>query len=312
MRKCGKPEQTPMPQAAANGLQLEYEALGDPANPAILLIMGLGWQMVMWPQEFCEALARAGFYVIRYDNRDVGLSTKLHTLGKVRLLRAGLRAGLGLPVDSPYSLDDMADDAAGLLDALGIGAAHLVGVSMGGMIAQLAALRHPDKVLSLTSIMSHGGGRRVPQPGLRLRLRLVRRPSSLKREDLIRHGMETLRLIGSPGYPTAEPERRALIEHAHDRSSYPRGMARQMAAILAAPGRGLRLAGLKLPTLIIHGKDDPLVPVGAAYDLARHMPAARLEVIPGMGHDLPAPLVPRIAGLIIEQARGAQRRRRAA
>jgi pimeloyl-ACP methyl ester carboxylesterase len=303
-----------MPKAAANGLQLEYETLGDPANPAILLIMGLGWQMVMWPQEFCEGLARAGFYVIRYDNRDVGLSTKLDGLGKVRLMRAGMRATLGLPVEAPYSLDDMADDAAALLDALGIAAAHLVGVSMGGMIAQLAALRHPDKVLSLTSIMSHGGGRRVPQPSLRMRLRLIRRPASLDRETLIRHGVETLRLIGSPAYPTDEKTRRALIERAHDRSSYPRGMARQIVAILAAPGRGRRLRGLRLPALIIHGKDDPLVPVGAAYDLARHMPAARLEIIPGMGHDLPAQLVPRIAGMIVELARGAQSRgeRRAA
>jgi pimeloyl-ACP methyl ester carboxylesterase len=301
-----------MPQASANGIQIEYETLGDPAHPAILLIMGLGWQMIMWPEEFCQALARAGYYVIRYDNRDVGLSTKLHGLGKVRLMRAGMRATLGLPVQAPYSLDDMADDAAGLLDALGIVAAHLVGVSMGGMIAQLVGLRYPDRVLSLTSIMSHSGSRRVPQPSLRLRMRLVRRPSSLDREALISHGVETMRLIGSPAYPTAVEQRRALIARAHDRSSYPRGMARQIVAILAAPGRGRRLRELKPPVLIIHGAADPLVPVGAAHELARHIPGARLEIISGMGHDLPAQLVPRIAGMIVEHARTAQPGRRAA
>ena len=294
-----------MPQAQANGLTLEYETFGKPADPALLLIMGLGVQLTGWPETLCRSLAEGGYYVIRYDNRDVGLSSKIDGGGKPDLQRAGLRWFFGLPLQAPYSLEDMAADAVGLLDALGIRRAHVVGLSMGGMIGQLLAAHHAQRLLSFTAIMTSSGNRRLPQPSLKLRLRLTRGPRRRDREGLILHSMETWRLIGSPGYPAPEAELRALVEADQRRSFYPRGLARQTLAILAAKNRVPLLKRIALPTLVIHGKDDPLVPVKAAYELARHIPGARLEVIPGMGHDLPAPLLPRIAALILGHVRAA-------
>jgi pimeloyl-ACP methyl ester carboxylesterase len=294
-----------MPQAQANGITIEYETFGNPADPAVLLIMGLGGQLVLWPESLCRLLARGGYYVIRYDNRDVGLSSKIERAGKPDLMRASIRYTLGLPVKAGYTLDDMADDALGLLDALGIARAHVVGLSMGGMIGQILAARHGGRLRSFTAIMTSSGNRRLPQASLKLRLRLTRKPKKLDRESIVRHSMETWRLIGSPGYPTDDATLRAMVERDQKRCLYGRGLARQTLAIIASPSRVPLLKLIKAPTLVIHGKDDPLVPVAAAYELMRRIAGARLEVIPGMGHDLPEALVPRIAGMILPHLRNA-------
>lgn len=288
-----------MPHVQANGIRLEYETFGKPSDPAILLIMGLGGQLLLWPEALCRALADGGYYVIRYDNRDVGLSSKIDSAGKPDLNRAALRYLLRLPLKAGYTLDDMAADALGLLDALGIAKAHVVGLSMGGMIGQILAARHGARLLSFTAIMTSSGNRGLPQPSLKLRLRLTRRPKSVTRESLIQHSVNTWKLIGSPGYPTPEAELRAMVERDQARCLYPRGMARQTLAIMAAPSRAPLLAKIKAPTLVIHGLADPLVPVAAGRELGRLIPGARLELIEGMGHDLPAPLLPRIGRLIL-------------
>lgn len=288
-----------MPQIQSNGLTLEYDSFGKARDPVILLIMGLGAQMIMWPEAFCRLLAEGGYRVIRFDNRDIGLSTKIEAAGKPRLLRAALSSVLRLPIRAPYLLDDMAQDVVGLMDALKINRAHLVGASMGGMIAQIVAAKHPPRVASLTSIMSSSGHPRLPGPSLRLKLRMVRRPQQLNREHLVRHAMQTLRLIGSPGYPLSELELRERAEANLARSMYPRGVARQTAALLASGSRTRLLPQIKAPVLIVHGTDDPLVPVAAAYDLADRIPDSRLMIVPGMGHDLPPALLPLIAARVL-------------
>jgi pimeloyl-ACP methyl ester carboxylesterase len=294
-----------MPQVPANGIQLEYETFGKPTDPAVLLIMGLGGQLTLWPESFCQRLAQGGYYVIRYDNRDVGLSSKIESAGRPDLMRAGIRFTLGLPVKAGYTLDDMAADAVGLLDGLGIARAHVVGMSMGGMIGQLLAARSGGRLRSFTAVMTSSGNRRLPQPSLKLRLRLTRKPKKLDRESVIRHSMETWRLIGSPAYPTDDATLRAMVERDQKRCLFSRGLARQTLAIMASPSRVPLLQQIRVPTLVIHGQDDPLVPVAAAHELARRIAGAQLEVIPGMGHDLPEALVPRIAGLILPHLRQA-------
>lgn len=297
-----------MPTVQANGLSLEYESFGRPEDPPLLLIMGLGAQMVIWPLPLCQQLAAAGYYVIRFDNRDIGLSSRLSHLGKPRLMLAGIAQTLGMPLRAPYSLDDMAQDTVGLMDALGFDSAHVVGLSMGGMIAQLVAARHPARVRSLTLIMTSSGNPRLPAPSLKLRLRLVKPPAKFDRDSLINHGIQTWRLIGSPAYPADETALREMVSGAFDRSHHPRGVARQTAAILAARSRVPLLKRIIAPTLVLHGQDDPLVPVAAARELVRHIAGARLEEFPGMGHDLPAVLLPRIGELIIAHADGAAAR----
>ena len=294
-----------MPQINANGLQFEYETFGKDKDPALLLIMGLGGQLVQWPEEFCEALARGGYYVIRYDNRDVGLSTHLGHLGKAKLASAGVLSTLRLPVKSPYKLDDMATDAVGVLDALSIKSAHVVGISMGGMIGQIVAAKHPARVRSFVSIMSSSGHKNLPGPSLRIQLRMIKRPKAFDRESLIAYSMETWRLIGSPAYPTPTDALRAKVERAFDRASYPQGLGRQTVAILASGSRMSLLPKIHAPTLIIHGDQDPLVPVAAAYNLARYIPGAKLEVISGMGHDLPPQLLSQLQTLILSHVKSA-------
>jgi pimeloyl-ACP methyl ester carboxylesterase len=297
-----------MPQVRANGIHLEYETFGDPSHPAILLIMGLGGQMILWPDSFCQALAAAGYHVIRFDNRDVGLSAKIEHGGRPRLVRAAIRSLLRVPVKAPYTLDDMAKDALGLLDALGIKQAHVVGVSMGGMIGQIISAWFPARVLSLTLIMTTSGNPRLKGPSLKLQLRLVRRPRLSDREDIIRYSMETWRLIGSPEYPPDEKTLRQKVERSFDRAHYPKGLARQTLAIIVSGHRLNLLKRIGAPTLIIHGEDDPLVPVAAAYELHKHIPGARLELMPGMGHDLPTELLPKLAALITRHATEARPR----
>lgn len=288
-----------MAKIAANGIELEYETFGDPQHPPILLIMGLGGQLIHWPETFCEALAHAGYYVVRFDNRDAGLSTRIRGHDKSKLMRAGLKSLLGLPVQSPYTLDDMARDTVGLLDALKIQSAHVVAVSMGGMIGQILSAKYPQRVKSFVCWMSSSGNPKLPGPSLKIRLRMVTRPPKLDRESLIQYSIGTWRLIGSPGFPTEPRALRAKIERAFDRAYDPAGLARQTLCILASGNRLPLLKQIKAPTLVLHGQDDALIPVAAAYDLAQRIPGARLETIRGMGHDLPPQLLPKLAQTVL-------------
>ncbi len=295
-----------MPQIDANGIKLEYEVSGDPAAPPVLLIMGLGAQLTRWPEPFHRALADAGYRVIRYDNRDVGLSTRMVQLGVPSLPAAALRAAMGLPVRAPYNLGDLTADAVGLLDALGVRAAHVVGVSMGGMIAQMLAANHAGRVRTLTSIMSSSGHRGLPGPSLGLRLALIRRPDpGAGREQIIEATIALYRRLASPGYPPDDQLLRAQVVGDFDRSYYPAGVGRQLLAILASGSRAAILDRLTAPTLVLHGAADPLIPVAAAYDLHHRIRGSRLEVFRGMGHDLPRALVPTLTAQIVDHLRRA-------
>jgi pimeloyl-ACP methyl ester carboxylesterase len=290
----------------ANGLTLEYESLGDPGAPVVLLVMGLGMQLVAWPDAFCDGLVNKGFRVVRFDNRDCGLSQKLDQLGTPRMPGAILRALLGLPVRSPYDLKAMAADTVGLLDALGIAQAHVVGASMGGMIGQLVAALYPDRALSLTSIMSTTGARHLPQPSVRIRRELLRRPQQpLTPDTLVAHYERLFAVIGSPGYPTPPEEFRARIRRAVERGYHPAGFLRQLGAILANGDRSPLLGSITCPTLVIHGKADPLVPFQGGVDTAYKIRDARLVLLDGFGHDFPSQLFERFVDMIANHARDA-------
>ena len=297
-----------MPTVQANGLTLEYESFGDPANPPIVLVMGLGMQMIMWPEELCRMLVDKGFRVIRFDNRDVGLSSSLDHLGMPRLGLETLKFFLRLPVKSGYVVDDMARDTVGLLDALGIARAHLVGVSMGGMIAQNAAAMAPAKVASLTSIMSTTGRRSLPGPTSEARGALLEPPAKIGDiEGGTRRLMKVLRAIGSRTHPAEEGYLRTLCERHVRRKYSPAGVARQLVAIAASGNRTPAIRRIKAPTLVIHGNEDPLIRPECGADTAQAIRDgggnASFEIVPGMGHDLPVPLLPRLAELIAEHCR---------
>jgi pimeloyl-ACP methyl ester carboxylesterase len=283
-------------RAPANGIEIVYETIGDPSDPPLLLVMGLGMQLIHWDDELCELLAARGFRVIRFDNRDAGLSTQIDA--RVPNLA---RAFMGLRVDAPYLLDDMADDTVGLLDHLGIQAAHVAGVSMGGMIAQAMAIRYPERVLSLTSIMSTTGERRVGRPKLRVWGVLARREPRDK-DTYVEYFVRVFKLIGSKGFPSDEGRIRELAAATYDRAHRPAGTARQLAAITASGDRTERLRELSVPTTVVHGRSDPLVPFRAGRATAEAIPGARLVAIPGMGHDLPREVWPRLADAIAETA----------
>ena len=297
-----------MPQITANGLSLEYDARGNPDNPAVLLIMGLGAQIMLWPEPFCDLLAGRGFYVVRFDNRDIGLSQKFDDAGVPDTMALLQQSMAGQPVESPYRLEDMAADGAGLLDALNISAAHVVGASMGGMIAQLLAIHHPEKVLSLTSIMSSSGRVGLPPSTPEAAQALLGRPASASKDDVVEHAVKLAAAIGSPGYPVPEENVRAFSEAIYDRSFYPDGLPRQYAAIIASGSRVDVLPAIAAPTLVIHGSHDPLLPVEHAQDTAALVPGARLEVIDGMGHNLPPQLYEPLVNLIAEHAAQAQQK----
>lgn len=296
-----------MTAVQANGITLEYESLGDPSAPVVLLIMGLGMQMVAWPDSFCERLVQEGFRVVRFDNRDIGLSQKFDQLGTPRIARAILRTLLGLRVRSPYRLDDMARDTVGLMDALAIPAAHVVGVSMGGMIGQLVAAHYPERVLSFTSIMSTTGARHLPQASVRVRRALMHRPEDPTSVDSIVDNYERLfRVIGSPGYPVPREEFRARIRRGVERSYHPAGFLRQFSAVLASGDRSEVLGRIACPTLVIHGKADPLVPYAGGVDTACKIRDAKLVLLDGLGHDFPPQIYERLARMIAAHAREAQ------
>ncbi|MGN6516696.1 MAG: alpha/beta fold hydrolase [Rhizomicrobium sp.] len=301
---------TAMPQARANGIDLEYETFGRAADPAILLIMGFSAQLTMWPTALCEGLARRGFRVIRFDNRDVGKSTHLSHLGAPNIGEAMMKAMSGQPVEAPYLLDDMAKDAASLLEALGIKRAHIVGASMGGMIAQIVAAKHQECTVSLTSIMSTTGRRDLPQAKPEAMAALTTPPASDSREDRIAQGLKTWRVIGSPDFPATDEELRAAVEAAVDRVPYdPAGIGRQMLAIMASPPRNDILKNVKAPAQVIHGEADPLVPMEGGKDTAASIAGSKLHLVPGMAHDFTNALVPvylRLIGDFVESVEKAK------
>lgn len=290
-------------QTTANGISITFEDKGAKDAPAILLVMGLGGQLTLWPDEFVDALVAHGFRVIRYDNRDVGLSTRFDAAGVPNLKWMFVKAALKLPVRPAYRLADMAADGMALLDHLGIDRAHVVGVSMGGMIAQHIAARYPARVLSLTSVMSTTGNPRLPRAQKEAMQVLANRPMSGDPEDMIAYSVRAARVIGSPGYPAEEERLQRRVRGDFERGWYPQGVARQMAAIVADGDRRAMLNTVAAPTLVIHGEDDPLVPLAGGRDTAANIPGARLLTIPGMGHDLPLALVDTLADAIVGHAR---------
>jgi pimeloyl-ACP methyl ester carboxylesterase len=271
-----------------NGVDLCYETFGDPGDPAMLLVMGLATQMVGWPDEFCEALANRGFHVIRFDNRDIGRSQKMeYPVPTIRqLVLRDKRA-------ASYTLEHMADDGFALLDHLGIEHAHIVGVSMGGMIVQTMAARHPERVLSMASIMSNTGARWSGQPSPRMYPLLLRTPPR-DREGYVRHAVDLFTKIGSPGFPPDDDELRRIAERSFDRGLNPAGSSRQLAAIIASGDRTPLLRTITAPTVVIHGTKDRLVPASGGRATAKAIPGARLLMIEGMGHDLPRGAWPRM------------------
>jgi proline iminopeptidase len=294
-----------MPSLNANGIRIAFDTAGDPKAVPLLLVSGLGLQMTAWPDGFVEGLVELGFYVIRFDNRDTGLSTKFEHAGTPNLGLAWLKSLLHWPIRPPYTLEDMADDAVGVLSALGVARAHVVGVSMGGMIGQLMAARSPSRVLSLTSIMSSSGRRGLPGPAPEVRRAMARRPRPDADVDaMIDQGVRLLQAIASPTYPTPEKQLRRRVARALRRNCCPGGAARQALAVAASGDRTPQLRTIAAPTLVIHGAADPMVPLACGQDTAQAIPNARLEVIEGMGHDLPAQLLERLLALIDAHAHG--------
>lgn len=272
-----------MRTAHVNGIDIEYRTEGDPSHPALLLVMGLGAQLIAWPQGFVDGLRDHGFFMVLYDNRDCGLSTKFEGTPEFTSLFSGDAA------TAPYLVEDMADDAAALLSELGVARAHVVGASMGGMITQALVINHPDRFLSACSIMSTTGDRTVGAPTGEAMTALLR-PVATSREEAIEASVEGSRVIGSPDYPADEAVLRERAGEAYDRSYCPDGTARQLAAILASPDRTEGLRGVRMPFLVLHGEADPLVTLSGGQATAAAVPGSKLITFPGMGHDLPEAL----------------------
>ena len=289
-------------QIIANGLQIEVDIQGPEQGEPILLIMGLGMQLIGWPDELVQLLVQRGFRVIRHDNRDVGLSQGFDRLGVPNVLVEALRHRFRLRVRAPYQIADMAADALGVLDALGIEHAHICGASMGGMIAQHIAAKHPRRVRSLTLIMTTSGARQLKQAHPRVLRVLMSRPQKPDAQTYMAHMGHVLSVIGSPGYPPDPQRLQQRLLASFTRAYRPAGTARQLVAVAADGDRSPLLHRIVAPTRVIHGEADPLVPVPAAHDLVRKIPGAMADIVPGMGHDLPLPLLPRIAEGIVQNA----------
>jgi pimeloyl-ACP methyl ester carboxylesterase len=286
-----------MPTARVGQIDLEYEDLGSRDGRPLLMVMGLGAQMILWEDDLCAALIERGHRVIRFDNRDVGRSTRLAAAGMPDMVRATSAFFAGLPVEAPYTLSDMAADAAGLLDALAIPSAHIVGASLGGMIAQTLAIEQPHRVRSLTSIMSTTGRPELP-PARPEAMAVLLLPTPAERDAYVERSVHVFRTIGSPGFPFDEERIRRLAQLSWDRGISPDGPARQLLAVVASGSRHGRLAALRMPTLVFHGADDPLMPVEHARDTAACIAGAELVVVEGMGHDLPRPVWPRLVDAV--------------
>lgn len=292
----------------ANQIDIEIEDThpGDATGrPVVLLIMGLGMQLIAWPPAMVQAIADAGFRVVRLDNRDIGLSQHFDHLGTPSLLWEGLKFRLGWRIRAPYSIEDMAADTLGVLDALNIAKAHVVGVSMGGMVAQRLAVLAPSRLLSLSSIMSSSGARGLPEASPAVTRVLLSRPAGKGVQAAVDHTARLLKAIGSPGFPTPDAELREKVAAAAQRSFHPQGVVRQMVAIAADSTRAAALARVTAPTLVLHGRADPLVPMACGQDTARRIPGARFESIEGMGHDLPPGVVERLLALLIPHFKAA-------
>lgn len=289
-----------------NGLRIEFESDGDEHASAVLLTMGLGMQLTAWPTSLVQALVQAGHRVIRFDNRDIGLSSQLDHLGVPNIGWQVVRSRLGLSIRSPYSLQDMASDAIGLLDALGVQRAHVVGVSMGGMISQRVAATVPHRVISLTSVMSSSGAPGLPGPRADVSRALLKRPRSHVPEHVAAHALNMFRLIGSPAFPQDMPafEQRILADVV--RSHRPDGVARQLLAVVSDTQRHAVLKDIACPTLVVHGTADPLVPLACGQDTAARIAGARFESIEGMGHDWPPGVAARLADHIVPHLQAAQ------
>ncbi len=275
-----------MPQVTANGIQIAYETFGDRSGRPILLIIGLGGQMIQWDEALCRDLAGRGHFVIRFDNRDVGLSSKIEKAGTPNLAEVFGKLLKGEKITAPYTLEDMADDAVGLLDSLQIRQAHICGMSMGGMIAQTIAIRHPARVLSLISIYSSTGNPEIPRAKPEI-MGLLTTPPPGERQAYIEHMTKVFKAIAGPGFPFDEEWTRRIVGERYDRGFCPPGQMRQLVAVLTQTNRVSALASVKVPTLVIHGTSDPLVSVQGGKDTAKAIPGARLMLIDGMGHDLP-------------------------
>ena len=295
-----------MPNIRANNIDIYYEENGPADGPVILLVMGLGAQMIAWPDEFIHGLVSKGYRVIHYDNRDVGLSQWMEGAKTPNLVWTMFKARIGLPVRVPYTLGDMAADGIGLLDALGIDKAHVVGASMGGMIVQLMAANHPERTLSMTSIMSSSGKAGLPgaRPDIQRQF-MVKRPPDASREEAVAFGAELVSAFSFPDPARPENAHAEMTAKAFDRGYYPVGTRRQLLAIIADGSRVDRLKTIKVPTLVVHGGADPLVPKEGSEDIARHIQGARLEIIDEMAHDLPPSQVGRILDLIAGHAKQA-------
>ncbi len=297
-----------MPMATTNGVEMAYEVSGPENGEPLLLVGGLGVQIISWTQTFVDALVARGFRVIAYDNRDIGLSTKYDDWGPADIKSAFGQARAKEKVAAPYTLEDMADDAAGLLDAINVEKAHIVGSSNGGAIAQTLAIRHPEKIATMISIMATSGRRGLPRPtgDVAEWLAKPRNPSGT-REGAVEEAISTSHLIGSPGFPRNEAEIRDRTGRLYDRSFYPAGNSRHLlASIASGDSRVAKLGDITAPTLVIHGRDDPLVPLGCAEDVQKSIPGARILVIDGMGHDYPDGAVPTIADAIATHTSNAQ------
>ncbi len=292
-----------MPAADVNGIRIEYDLMGDPDSPLILLVMGLGQQLISWPDDFCAGLVNAGFRILRFDQRDTGLTTKIEGKKEISLVQAFLRAQVGLRVPAPYTLEDLASDAVGLVDHVGAATFHVVGASMGGMVAQIVAHRCPSRVRSLTSIMSTSSETHLPPARPDALALIARGRPKGTREQLIEFGVQAKRILAGPAFPTPEDEMRAVTARAVDRMWYPPAYARHTLAVLASGDRKRLLSSLQVPTLVLHGGDDPLVPVAHGQRVAELVPGARFVVIEGMGHDLPPGAKPLLVEHISNHAR---------
>jgi pimeloyl-ACP methyl ester carboxylesterase len=286
----------------ANGVEIEVDVQGPEHGEPLMLIMGLGMQLIGWPEELVQLLVERGFRVIRHDNRDVGLSQGFDKLGVPNVVAAALRHRLRLQVRAPYQLADMAADALGVLDALGVQRAHICGASMGGMIAQHIAAKHPLRVKSLTLIMTSSGARNLPQARLAAQRALMSRPQAGDPDAYMAHMAQVLKVIGSPDYPPDPQRLQQRLMASYKRAYRPAGTARQLVAVVADGDRSPLLRRITAPTRVIHGAVDPLVPVHAAHDLVQKIAGAEADIVPGMGHDMPLPLIPRVAEGIAQNA----------